>query len=58
MVYVSVLSSMGNKRIDTKTRILINILYCKKVNADKANGKYDQYIGCGDDRDPSFRMVL
>ena len=40
------------------SRVLLNILYCWKVNRDKANGKYDQYIGHGDDRDPEFLMVL
>jgi hypothetical protein len=39
-------------------RVLLNVLYCAKVNRDKAAGKYDQYAGCGDDRDPAFRMVL
>lgn len=38
--------------------ILANVLYCWKVNRDKAAGKYDRWIGCGDDRDPSFRLVL
>ncbi|GAP86970.1 putative MFS general substrate transporter [Rosellinia necatrix] len=38
--------------------VLCNVLYCWKVNRDKANGKYDQYAGYGDDRDPTFKMVL
>ncbi|KXJ89086.1 major facilitator superfamily domain-containing protein [Microdochium bolleyi] len=38
--------------------ILLNVLYCHKVNRDKARGKYDQYAGSGDDRDPAFKMVL
>ncbi|EXJ86137.1 hypothetical protein A1O1_06507 [Capronia coronata CBS 617.96] len=38
--------------------ILLNVLYCAKINRDKTNGKYDQYIECGDDRDPEFKMVL
>ncbi|CAK7205003.1 hypothetical protein SEUCBS139899_007767 [Sporothrix eucalyptigena] len=38
--------------------ILGNVLYCAKVNRDKARGRYDEYIGSGDDRDPSFRLVL
>ncbi|KAI1255581.1 hypothetical protein MGN70_002696 [Eutypa lata] len=38
--------------------ILLNVLYCAKINRGKANGKYDKYIGYGDDRDPSFRLVL
>ena len=39
-------------------RILANVLYCAKINRDKASGKHDKYIGYGDDRDPEFRMVL
>ena len=35
-----------------------NVLYCAKINRDKAAGKYDKYIGLGDDREPSFKMVL
>ncbi|CAK7223996.1 hypothetical protein SBRCBS47491_005397 [Sporothrix bragantina] len=38
--------------------ILGNVLYCYKVNKDKARGHYDEFIGCGDDREPSFRLVL
>ncbi|KAI9053207.1 hypothetical protein LZ554_002174 [Drepanopeziza brunnea f. sp. 'monogermtubi'] len=38
--------------------VLSNVLYCRKVNQDKRAGKYDQYIGCGDDRDPEFLLVL
>jgi len=38
--------------------ILANVLVCRKINRDKANGKYDKYIGYGDDRDPSFKLVL
>lgn len=38
--------------------ILCNVLYCAKVNRDKAAGKYDKYIGLGDDREPGFKMVL
>ncbi|KAF2815183.1 retrograde regulation protein 2 [Mytilinidion resinicola] len=37
---------------------VLNVLYCLKVNKDKAEGKYDKYIGYGDDRDPSFKMIL
>ena len=39
-------------------RVLLNVLYCAKVNRDKASGKYDKYIGYGDDRDPEYKMVL
>ena len=35
-----------------------NVLYCAKVNRDKATGKYNKYIGLGDDREPDFKMVL
>jgi len=29
-----------------------------KINKDKAQGKYDKYISYGDDREPSFKLVL
>ncbi|KAI0846718.1 MFS general substrate transporter [Daldinia vernicosa] len=38
--------------------ILCNVLYCWKINRDKANGKYDKFRGFGDDRDPTFKLVL
>ncbi|KAF1985960.1 MFS general substrate transporter [Aulographum hederae CBS 113979] len=38
--------------------VLLNVLHCWKINRDKDNGKYDEFRGCGDDRDPNFRMVL
>ncbi|KAK1750127.1 MFS general substrate transporter [Echria macrotheca] len=38
--------------------ILGNVLYCAKINRDKARGKYDGYIGYGDDREPAFKMVM
>ncbi|KZL63343.1 major facilitator superfamily transporter [Colletotrichum incanum] len=37
---------------------LLNVLWCAKINRDKAAGKYDEYVGTGDDREPSFKMVL
>ncbi|OLN94099.1 putative transporter C11D3.18C 5 [Colletotrichum chlorophyti] len=37
---------------------LLNVFWCAKINRDKAEGKYDQYIGTGDDREPGFKMVL
>lgn len=40
------------------TRILANVLYCAKINRDKAKGLYDKYSGYGDDREPAFRMVM
>jgi hypothetical protein len=42
----------------TVYRILLNVLYCAKINRDKAAGKFDKYIGYGDDRDPEFKMIL
>ncbi|KAJ5151758.1 hypothetical protein N7492_010053 [Penicillium capsulatum] len=38
--------------------ILFNVLYCAKVNRDKRNGKYDQFAGYNDDRNPDFKLVL
>ncbi|KAK3936859.1 major facilitator superfamily domain-containing protein [Diplogelasinospora grovesii] len=38
--------------------ILANVLYCRKINRDKRDGKYAQFEGSGDDRDPSFMMIL
>ncbi|KAK8080813.1 hypothetical protein PG997_008631 [Apiospora hydei] len=38
--------------------ILASVLYCWKVNKDKAHGKYDKFIGSGDDRDPTFKLVM
>ncbi|KAL5339238.1 major facilitator superfamily domain-containing protein [Aspergillus crustosus] len=38
--------------------VLLNILHVWKINKDKASGKYDKYIGYGDDREPSFKLVL
>ncbi|GKT50074.1 putative transporter [Colletotrichum spaethianum] len=37
---------------------LLNVLWCAKINRDKAAGKYDEYEGTGDDREPGFKMVL
>ncbi|KAL0933722.1 major facilitator superfamily transporter [Colletotrichum truncatum] len=37
---------------------LLNVLWCAKINRDKAAGKYDEYRGTGDDREPEFKMVL
>ncbi|EFQ34342.1 major facilitator superfamily transporter [Colletotrichum graminicola M1.001] len=37
---------------------LLNVLWCNKINRDKATGKYDEHLGSGDDREPSFKMVL
>ncbi|BCR87724.1 putative MFS transporter [Aspergillus chevalieri] len=38
--------------------ILLNVLYCAKVNRDKKRGKYVQYAGYNDDRNPDFKLVL
>ncbi|KAH8731695.1 major facilitator superfamily domain-containing protein [Phaeosphaeriaceae sp. PMI808] len=38
--------------------IAANVLWVMKINRDKALGKFDQWEGCGDDRDPRFKMVL
>lgn len=38
--------------------ILANVAWCWKINRDKANGKYAEWEGSGDDRDPTFKMVL
>ncbi|KAI3396071.1 hypothetical protein diail_488 [Diaporthe ilicicola] len=38
--------------------VLANVLYCKKVNRDKQAGKYAQFEGSADDRDPLFVMIL
>ncbi|KAF6799421.1 major facilitator superfamily transporter [Colletotrichum sojae] len=37
---------------------LLNVLWCAKINRDKAAGKHDQHIGTGDDREPDFKMML
>jgi hypothetical protein len=47
-----------NQRANTSSRVLANVMYCAKVNKDKAAGKYEQYRGLGDDRDPDFKFVL
>lgn len=38
--------------------VAANVLWCRKINRDKASGKYARFEGCGDDRDPAFKMVL
>jgi hypothetical protein len=43
---------------DISCRILCNVLYCRKVNKDKASGKYNKYAGYNDDRDPQFIFIL
>lgn len=57
MVYVSMMLRVSDLGTDP-TRILCNVLYCAKINRDKRNGKYDQYAGFNDDRNPDFKLVL
>jgi len=38
--------------------VAANVLWCWSINKRKASGAYDQFIGSGDDRDPSFKMIL
>lgn len=35
-----------------------NVLYCTYENKQKRAGKRDQFLGCGDDRDPTFLYVI
>ncbi|KAK3385150.1 major facilitator superfamily domain-containing protein [Podospora didyma] len=38
--------------------ISANVLWCMKINKDKDSGRYSHFEGSGDDRDPSFKMIL
>jgi nitrate/nitrite transporter NarK len=38
--------------------IALNVAWVAKINKDKRSGKYEEWRGCGDDRDPEFRMIL
>jgi nitrate/nitrite transporter NarK len=38
--------------------IAANVAWVWKINKDKRNGKYDEWAGRGDDRDPEFKMVM
>ncbi|KAK4149881.1 major facilitator superfamily domain-containing protein [Chaetomidium leptoderma] len=38
--------------------ILANVLWCAKINKDKKSGKWAEFEGSGDDRDPKFNMIL
>lgn len=58
MVYVSIFLIIDSRATANLHRILLNVLYCAKINRDKRNGKYDQYAGYNDDRNPEFMMVL
>ncbi len=50
------LSALSN--VLTSRSVLANVFWCAKINRDKAQGKYNKYIGSGDDKDPEFKMVL
>ena len=58
MVLVSFAHATIHGMLTPLFRVLANVLYCAKVNKDKANGKYDKYTGYSDDRDPDFTMIL
>lgn len=58
MVYVGISIIIHSRVTADLHRILLNVLYCAKINRDKRNGKYDQYAGYNDDRNPEFIMVL
>lgn len=58
VVYVSIFIITRSRVIADLHRILLNVLYCAKINRDKRKGKYDQYAGYNDDRNPEFMMVL
>lgn len=60
MVRVGVLLIQENlfQLVNLTNRVLANVIYCAKINRDKARGKYIKYKGYGDDREPNFRMVL
>jgi len=38
--------------------VALKCAYLHYINKRKAAGKFDQHIGCGDDKDPSFKYVL
>ena len=38
--------------------IALNVAFVAKINRDKRSGKYAEFEGRGDDRDPEFKMVL
>ncbi|KAF2183718.1 MFS general substrate transporter [Zopfia rhizophila CBS 207.26] len=38
--------------------VAANVMWCWKINRDKQRGKYAEFEGSGDDRDPHFKMVL
>lgn len=38
--------------------VALKCAYLYYINRQKAAGKFDKYIGCGDDKDPDFKYVL
>ncbi|EUC39211.1 hypothetical protein COCVIDRAFT_18709 [Bipolaris victoriae FI3] len=38
--------------------VAANVAWVWKINRDKASGKYAEFEGRGDDRDPAFKMVM
>lgn len=38
--------------------VLAKVLYLTYLNKRKAEGKMDEFRGCGDDRDPEFRYII
>ncbi|KAF2757280.1 MFS general substrate transporter [Pseudovirgaria hyperparasitica] len=38
--------------------VAANVAWCAKINRDKRRGRYAEFEGSGDDRDPEFKMVL
>jgi hypothetical protein len=38
--------------------VAANVAYCHFRNTQKRDGKFDQYAGLGDDRDPSYKYIL
>jgi hypothetical protein len=62
LLFVVLFDGIWGERVSASltyyNRIAANVLWLQKINRDKASGKYAQFEGCGDDRDPEFRMVL
>lgn len=38
--------------------VAMKCAYLRYINSQKAAGKLDKYIGCGDDRDPGFKYII
>lgn len=58
MVHVCTCHAWSRWRLTSHCRVLLNILYCAKVNRDKKKGRYAAYVGYNDDRDPAFKLML